>query len=98
MNLDAIKQPFLTVGTYVMVHRTAVHFTIAAIAIIAAFVSINLSLYQPSDADYRAQQEANTQSSRFDSATIIKIQNLNASRQTVTDTIPAGTRTNPFSE
>lgn len=96
--ISQLIAPFVVVGRYLLLHRTTVYFFAGALSIIAAFISLNLALYQPTDADYRAQKESEAQSTRFDTDTIKKVQDLNASQQTRTSDAPAGQRSNPFSE
>ena len=98
IDVNALLAPFKKMSHYFVVHQKIVYFIVGAVVMIAAFISLNLALYQPTDADYRAERESESQSSRFDNETIKKIQDLNASQQTRTDNVPAGLRANPFYE
>lgn len=94
----AIAHFFSRIGNFLFAHNRMIYFVLFIFALISAIIGLNIALYQPSDEDYRAKKMSETQSPRFDTETIQKIQNLNAKQQTITDDPPAGQRTNPFGE
>ncbi len=98
LDLSSIKAPFAKFGRFFIVHNRMIYFVLFLSILISAIIGLNLALYQPSDEDYRAKKLSETQSPRFDKATIEKIQRLNAGQQTTTESSPAGSRTNPFGE
>lgn len=85
-------------GHFFFAHNRMIYFVLFFCVLGGAIIGLNVALYQPSDETYRAQKLSETQSPRFDDATIEKIQNLNARQQTNTDALPSGQRTNPFGE
>ena len=97
-SLSTIKNFFSRIGSFFFTHNRMIYFVLFICALISAIVGLNLALYQSSDENYRAKKMSETQSPRFDTDTIKKIQNLNAKQQTITDEPPAGQRTNPFGE
>lgn len=97
-SLDDIKIYTAKLGRFFTVHNRMIYFILFICVLIGAILGLNLALYQPSDEEYRAKKMSETQSARFDTDTITKIQNLNAQQQTITDAAPAGQRTNPFGE
>ena len=98
LSLGSVGEPFAKFGRFFMVHNRMIYFVLFISILISAIIGLNLALYQPSDEDYRAKKLSETQSPRFDTATIEKIQRLNSGQQTTTETSPAGSRTNPFGE
>lgn len=98
LSLRSIGAPFSKIGRFFLIHNKMIYFVLFIMILISAIIGLNLALYQPSDEDYRAQKLSETQSPRFDTATIEKIQRLNSGQQTTTETSPAGSRTNPFGE
>jgi hypothetical protein len=98
IQLDNIRAPFIKFGKFFVAHDKIIYFVLFFCVIIGAILGLNLALYQPSDEDYRSQKLSETQSARFDTETIDKIQQLNAQQQTNTDSIPTGKRVNPFGE
>lgn len=87
-----------TSGHFFFAHNRMIYFVLFFCVLGGAIVGLNVALYQPSDEDYRTKKLSETQSPRFDEATIKKIQNLNARQQTNTDALPTGQRINPFGE
>jgi len=85
-------------GHFLFTYSRMIYFVLFVCVLIGAILGLNIALNQPTDEDYRAKKLDETQTSRFDTATIEKIKNLNAQQQTNTDTLPAGQRTNPFGE
>ena len=98
IDLGSISAPFSKIGKFFIVHNRMIYFVLFISILISAIIGLNLALYQPSDEDYRAKKLSETQSPRFDTATIEKIKRLNSGQQTTTETSPAGSRTNPFGE
>lgn len=98
LDLGSIAAPFKKFGKFFIVHNRMIYFVLFISILISAIIGLNLALYQPSDEDYRTKKLNETQSPRFDTATIEKIQRLNSGQQNVTESSPAGTRTNPFGE
>lgn len=98
IDIRSIRAPFATFGKFFIVHNRMIYFVLFISILISAIVGLNLALYQPSDEEYRAKKLSETQSPRFDTATIEKIQRLNSGQATVTESSPAGSRTNPFGE
>lgn len=96
--LTAAKAQFTKFGAFFVAHDKIIYFVLFVCVIIGAILGLNAALYQPSDEGYRTKKLSETQSPRFDTDTIKKIQNLNAQQQTNTDTLPAGQRVNPFGE
>lgn len=96
--LDKLKGSLRNVGRFMEVHSRMIWFVLMFSVIIGTFISLNLALYRPSDEEYRATKMQELQSSRFDTETIKKIQNLNAREQTNVDALPSGQRINPFGE
>lgn len=93
-----LKKRFVDLGNVLYHHSTMIYFVLFVCVLIGAILGLNLILSKPSDEVYRSEKLRDTQSTRFDTATIEKIQNLNARQQTATDSLPTGQRTNPFGE
>lgn len=98
LSLGGVKDLFNRFGHFLFTYHRMIYFILFVCALIGAILGLNLALYQPSDEEYRTTKLSETQSARFDTDTIEKIQNLNAKQQTITDALPAGQRTNPFGE
>lgn len=96
--LASLKKRVSAFGSLLFNHSTTIHFVLFVCVLIGAIAGLNLILSKPSDEVYRSEKLRDTQSTRFDTSTIDKIQNLNAKQQTVTDSLPTGQRTNPFGE
>lgn len=94
----SLKKRLNNVGSVLFHHSSMIYFVLFVCVLIGAILGLNLILSKPSDEVYRAEKLRDTQSTRFDTATIEKIQNLNAKQQTTTDSLPVGQRTNPFGE
>src|SRR5690349_20930732 len=97
-SLAPITRFFTNTGRFFFAHNRMIYFVFFVAVLIGAIASLNLALYKPSDEDYRAKRLTETQSPRFDTDTIKKIQNLNTQQQTYTDTLPSNQRINPFGE
>lgn len=95
---DPIKKQFSRFGKFFVAYSRMIYFVLFVCVVIGAMLGLNTALYQPSDEEYRAQRLSESQSARFDTDTIQKIQNLNAQQQTNTDSIPTDQRVNPFGE
>lgn len=95
---NAFAKALSRFGHFFFTHNRMIYFVLFFCALGGAVLGLNLAITQPSDEAYRAQKLSETQSPRFDEATIEKIQTLNARQQTNTDALPAGQRTNPFGE
>lgn len=96
--LSSIKTKTSRVGQFLFMYNRMIYFVLFVCVLIGAVFGLNLALNRPSDEAYRAKRVNETQTSRFDTATIEKVKNLNAKQQTITDSPPAGQRTNPFGE
>ena len=96
--LAAVTRSIKKLGAFLSAHSFMVYFIIFTLVLTGAFLGLNIALNQPSDEEYRSQKLSETQSTKFDTATIERIKRLNAQQQTNLDTPPAGQRTNPFSE
>lgn len=66
-------------------------------ALVYSIFSVNLILGMPSDEEYRLKKEAESFSTRFDEATIKKIDGLKSRQEAVDIALPGG-RINPFAE
>ena len=97
-SLATVTRSFKKLGSFLSAHSFMVYFIIFTFVLTGAFLGLNIALNQPSDEDYRSQKLSEIQSTKFDTATIERIKRLNAQQQTNLDTLPAGQRTNPFSE
>lgn len=97
-SLDKLKASFKKLGKFFVAHSRMIYFVLFVCVVIGAMIGLNLALYQPSDEAYRSQKLSETQSARFDTETIKKIQNLNAQQQTYTDSLPTNQRVSPFGE
>lgn len=97
-SLDTVKLRFAKVGKFFVTYSRMIYFVIFVCVLIGAILGLNLALYQPTDEAYRTEKLNETQSARFDTETIEKIQNLNAQQQTLTSPIPTDRRVNPFGE
>ena len=95
---DPIKERFKQFGKFFVAHDRMIYFVLFVCVVIGAILGLNLALYQPSDEAYRAEKLSKTQSPRFDTDTIKKIQSLNTQQQTNMDSIPTNQRVNPFGE
>ena len=98
LSLGGIRNTFSRFGHFLFTHNRMIYFVLFFCALGGAVLGLNVAINQPSDEEYRSQKLSETQSPRFDEATIEKIQNLNARQQTNTDALPSGQRTNPFGE
>lgn len=96
--LTGLNKRLRDVGNVLLHHSAMIYFVLFVCVLIGAILGLNLILSKPSDETYRSEKLRDTQSTRFDTATIEKIQNLNAKQQTATDSLPTGQRTNPFGE
>ena len=97
-SLTDIGKMFSRFGHFFFTHNRMIYFILFFCVLGGAVLGLNVAINQPSDEEYRTQKLSETQSPRFDEATIDKIQNLNARQQTNTDALPSGQRTNPFGE
>ena len=98
LSLTGLKSAVGRFGHFFLIHNRMIYFVLFFCVLSGAIVGLNIAINQPSDEDYRTQKLSETQSPRFDEATIERIQNLNARQQTNTDASPSGQRTNPFGE
>lgn len=98
ISLSGVRNAFGRFGHFLFTYNRMIYFVLFICALSSAIIGLNLALYQPSDDEYRTTKLSETQSARFDTDTIEKIQNLNAKQQTITDALPVGQRTNPFGE
>jgi hypothetical protein len=98
IQLGGLTVRFKKIGKFFAAHSRMIYFVLFVCVLIGAILGLNLALYQPSDEEYKAQKLSETQSARFDTETIKKIQNLNAQQQTITSPIPTNQRVNPFGE
>ena len=89
---------FRSIGKFFVVHSRTIYFVLFLGVLIGAILGLNLALYQPTDEAYRTDKLNKTQSARFDTETIEKINNLNTQQQTITSPIPTDRRVNPFGE
>ena len=97
-SLNDIKAYFTKIGKFFVVHSRTIYFVLFLGVLIGAILGLNLALYQPTDEAYRTDKLNKTQSARFDTETIEKINNLNTQQQTITSPIPTDRRVNPFGE
>jgi Flp pilus assembly protein TadB len=97
-SLTGIQDRLRKFGDFLFTHNRMIYFVLFICVLIGAVLGLNLALSTPSDEDYRTERLKDIQSTRFDTDTIQKIQNLNARQQTNTDTLPTGQRINPFGE
>lgn len=98
LSLDVVKAQFVKIGKFFAAHSRIIYFVLFVCVLIGAILGLNLALYQPSDEAYRTEKLTKTQSARFDTETIEKINNLNAQQQMLTNPIPTDRRVNPFGE
>lgn len=98
VSLGMITEKIGSVGRFLYAHDKVIYIVLFLSVLIGAMAGLNLALNQPSDEAYRGTKMSEAQSARFDTATIEKIQNLNARQQTATEALPAGVRSNPFGE
>lgn len=96
--MTGLKKRLSNFGNILFHHNAMIYFVLFVCVLIGAILGLNIILSKPSDETYRSEKLRDTQSTRFDTATIEKIQNLNAKQQTATDSLPTGRRTNPFGE
>lgn len=96
--LGGLIAHFKKLGKLFAAHSRMIYFVLFVCVLISAILGLNLALYQPSDEEYKTRRLNETQSPRFDTETIKKIQNLNAQQQTITNPIPTNQRVNPFGE
>ena len=97
-SLNDIKAYLTKIGKFFAVHSRTIYFVLFLCVLIGAILGLNLALYQPTDEAYRTDKLNKTQSARFDTETIEKINNLNTQQQTITSPIPTDRRVNPFGE
>ena len=97
-NMSGLKAALVRMGDFFFTHNRIIYFVLFMCALITAVASLNIVINQPSDQAYRDERTQEAQSPRFDEETIKKIQNLNATQQTIVDPPPANQRINPFGE
>lgn len=97
-NMSGLKLSLVRFGEFFFTHNRIIYFILFMCALIVAVASLNIAINQPTDQAYRDEKMKEAQSPRFDEATIEKIQNLNATQQTIIDPPPSGQRINPFGE
>ncbi len=97
-SLNSVKEHFAKIGKFLAVHSRTIYFVLFLCVLIGAILGLNLALYQPTDEAYRTDKLNKTQSARFDTETIEKINNLNTQQQLITSPIPTDRRVNPFGE
>ena len=97
-SLGNFTKQFTKLGKFFATSIRMIYFVIYVCVLIGAILGLNLALYQPSDEAYRTERLSKTQSARFDTETIEKIQHLNTQQQTITKPIPTDRRVNPFGE
>lgn len=97
VSLKGITEGLKQTGLAIRRRTGIIYAVIVLAALIYSIFSVNLILGTPSDAEYRSQKEAESFSTRFDEATIKKINTLKARQEAGNVTLPGG-RINPFAE
>lgn len=97
-SLGNFRKHFAKFGKFFATYDRMIYFVVFVCVLIGAILGLNLALYQPSDEAYRTEKLSKTQSARFDTETIEKIQDLNTQQQIITKPIPTDRRVNPFGE
>lgn len=78
-------------------HMSIIYVVVVLVGLLYSIFSVNLILGMPSDEEYRSEKEAESFSTRFDEATIKKINGLKARQDAGSVELPSG-RINPFAE
>lgn len=78
-------------------HAGIIFVVVVLAVLVYSISSVNLVLSNPSDTDYRDKREAEMTSTRFDEATIKKIEALGDRQNPPAPVLPGG-RINPFIE
>jgi hypothetical protein len=97
ISLKGIGDQFKDLGHKLRRHMSIIFVVVVLGALVYSVFSVNLILGMPSDEAYRMQKEAESFSTRFDDATIEKIDGLK-DRQEAGDIQLPGGRINPFAE
>lgn len=97
ISMKSMKEEFQKLGSSLRRHMSIIFVVFVLAALIYSIFSVNLILGAPSDEAYRQQKEAESFSTRFDEATIKKIDSLRGRQDAGTIELPGG-RINPFAE
>lgn len=97
ISLKGITEGLKKAGEALERRMSIIYVVVVFAALIYSIYSVNLILSAPSDEVYRAKKEAESFSTRFDEATIKKIDGLKGRQETGNIDLPGG-RINPFSE
>lgn len=97
LSLKGVSEELKNIGVSLRTHMSIIFVVMVLAALIYSIFSVNLILGMPSDETYRQQKEAESFSTRFDEATIKKIDGLKGRQEVGNIDLPAG-RINPFAE
>lgn len=95
-SLGELTTKLRSIGRAFVMHSRLIFSILVVLALIFALINLNMTLNQPSDEDYRSQQQKSSPTN-FDKETIDQINRLNTQESINLDAIPAG-RYNPFNE
>lgn len=97
ISMKSMKEEFQKLGSSLRRHMSIIFVVFVLAALIYSIFSVNLILGAPSDEAYRQKKEAESFSTRFDEATIKKIDGLRGRQDAGNIDLPGG-RINPFAE
>lgn len=97
ISLQGITEGLKQAGVALRQRISIIYVVIVLAALVYSIFSVNLILSTPSDEEYRAKKEAESFSTRFDEATIKKIDGLKGRQEAGNINLPGG-RINPFAE
>lgn len=97
VSIKSITEGLKKAGDSFRRHMSIIYVVVVLVGLVYSIYSVNLILGMPSDEEYRLQKEAESFSTRFDEATIKKINSLKARQDAGSVELPSG-RINPFAE
>ena len=97
LSLKGISEGLRKTGVAIRQRMSIIYVVVVLAALIYSIFSVNLILSTPPDEAYRQKKEAESFSTRFDEATIKKIDALKGRQEATNIELPGG-RINPFAE
>jgi len=97
ISIKGLNDELKKAGLALRRHMSIIFVVFVLIALVYSIFSVNLILGTPPDEAYRQKKEAESFSTRFDEATIKKIDGLKGRQEAGNVDLPSG-RINPFAE
>lgn len=98
LSLKNIQEGLKSTGASLRRRMSIIYVVIVLTALVYSIFSVNQILSTPSDEAYRMKKESESFSTKFDEATIKKIDSLKGRQEVGNTDLPTGIRINPFAE